>query len=272
MKKIYTLMIAAVAAFGFTSCSNNEVDEVIEQKQEMKLNISVADLDLNAATRAVKTGWEAGDKINIWFKGNMQQNPDLVIKYDGTKWDKDTSATLSGNEPAASGDILYFYEGRNNLSSYTYNYYSFIPAGSFDAPLALLFSGEVSYTYTAGTLSFNLDNWITRSEFQVVVTGIDPTAYELKCSNLMAATSITLATDWIAPGAIDFDEFTQGLANDDGAAFYFSVAEDNTASADYNFELRDKSTGVQYPYYVTGKAHPAGTFQAIKIDKAKFGL
>ena len=272
MKKIYTLMIAAVAAFGFTSCSNNEVDEVIEQKQEMKLNISVADLDLNAATRAVKTGWEAGDKINIWFKGNMQQNPDLVIKYDGTKWDKDTSATLSGNEPAASGDILYFYEGRNNLSSYTYNYYSFIPAGSFDAPLALLFSGEVSYTYTAGTLSFNLDNWKPWSEFQVVVTGIDPTAYELKCSNLMKGSGITLAETFIALSFADFNEYTQGIANADGAAFYFSEAEDDTASANYLFTLRNKATSAEYTYSVTGKAHTAGTFQAIKIDKAKFGL
>lgn len=272
MKKIYTLMIAAVAAFGFTSCSNNEVDEVIEQKQEMKLNISVADLDLNAATRAVKTGWEAGDKINIWFKGNMQQNPDLVIKYDGTKWDKDTSATLSGNEPAASGDILYFYEGRNNLSSYSYSYLSFIPAASFDAPIALLFSGVVSYTYTAGTLSFNLNNWKPLTEFQVVVTGIDPTAYELKCTNLMMSAAITLASDHISAGAVDFNIYTSGIANADGAAFYFTVAGDNTASATYTFTLKNTATSAEYTYSVPGKAHPAGTFQAIKIDKAKFGL
>lgn len=272
MKKIYTLMIAAVAAFGFTSCSNNNVEEVIEQKQEMKLNISVADLDLNAATRAVKTGWEAGDKINIWFKGNFQQNPDLVIKYDGTKWDKDTSATLSGNEPAASGDILYFYEGRNNLSSYSYLDLSFIYRGSFNAPLTLTFTGEASYTYSAGTLSFNLDNWDPMSEFQVVVTGIDPTAYELKCSNLLAASSITVTDTFVAPGAIDFNEYTSGIANADGAAFYFTVAEDNTASANYTFTLKNTATSAEYTYSVSGKAHPAGTFQAIKIDKAKFGL
>ncbi|MDO4956936.1 MAG: hypothetical protein Q4E60_07980 [Bacteroidales bacterium] len=272
MKKIYTLMIAAVAAFGFTSCSNNEVDEVIEQKQEMKLNISVADLDLNAATRAVKTGWEAGDKINIWFKGNMQQNPDLVIKYDGTKWDKDTSATLSGNEPAASGEIVYFYEGRNDLSSYSVILQSTQTVFNSDRKMGLLYSGTVSYTYTAGTLTFNMDNWKPLMEFQVVVTGIDPSNYQLKCNNLMLSNTMSVNATQIVRGNYTYDEYTNGVSNADGAAFYFGYAQDVTASATYNFTLKNKTTGVEYHYSVTGKAHTRGTFQGIKIDKAKFGL
>lgn len=274
MKKIYTLMIAAVAAFGFTSCSNNEVDEVIEQKKELKLNISVADLN-GAETRAVKTSWEAGDKINIWYDENKGSEPDLVIKYDGTKWAKDNTATVSGNEPAASGTLKFFYEGYNDLSKYTPSFISWLGA-SFGGIVNLVYSESTfhptSYTCTGGELTFNIEYWAPQTEVQVVVTDIDPAKYELKCSNLYRIGSIGVQDGFVSLGIGDLDEYVGGVANADGAAFYFSSPEDNTASADYLFALRDKSTGVEYLYSVTGKAHPAGTFQAIKIDKAKFGL
>lgn len=274
MKKIYTLMIAAVAAFGFISCSNNDVDEVMEQKKELKLNISVADLN-GAETRAVKTSWAAGDKINIWYDENKGPEPDLVIKYDGSKWGKDNTATVSGQEPATSGTLKFFYEGYNDLSKYTPSFISWLGA-SFDGIVNLVYSETTfhptSYTCTGDELTFNIEYWAPQTEVQVVVTDIDPAKYELKCSNLYAIGSIGVHDGFVSLGVTYLDEYVGGVANADGAAFYFSSPEDNTASATYTFTLKNTATSAEYTYSVSGKAHPAGTFQAIKINKAKFGL
>lgn len=83
MKKILTL-IAAMAAF--VACSKVDVtapDAGIAQNREIKFNINVGGFG-GPETKAVKTGWTSGDKINIWFNSNNYKTPDLVMTYDGS--------------------------------------------------------------------------------------------------------------------------------------------------------------------------------------------
>ena len=264
MKKIIIAFAALAAAFSLVSCSKEQAEAT---STDLKLNIKVANLDGSADTKAVKTGWESGDKINIWYEGNAQRNPDLVIKYDGSEWKKDESATVSGNKPAASGSIFYAYEGGNDLSKYT---------GSENTYYGInLIYGDnyykhTPYTYTDGTFSTNIENWTPATEFQVVVTDIDPAKYELKCSNLMQILGFGVAGKSLYTANVGYDKYVPGVANEDGAAFYYKTAKDRTATASYVFTLKNTETNEEMTYTVTGKTHMQGTFTAIKIDYSKF--
>lgn len=272
MKKIFVMMAAAVAALGFTSCSN-EVEEVAESSKELKVNVSVADLNMGAQTRAVKTGWEDGDKINIWYKGNTQLDPDLVIKYDGTNWAKDASATVSGKEPSESGEICFVYEGGNDLSKYEKNTSLHAYRGTMNLVFSSNSSHPTTYTYSEGVLSFEIgtDNWYPQSEFQVVVTGIDPTKYQLKCSNLLKFVAFGVNINGISTANDDYDQYVSGVANPDGAAFYFKGAKVLSDAANYVFTIKNLDTNEEKTYTVTGKA-VTNAFTAIKIDASKFGI
>ena len=82
MKRIIIAFAAIAAAFSLVSCNKEQIEA---PSTELKLNIKVANLDGSADTKAVKTGWVAGDKLNIWFDETNYTNPDLVIKYDGSE-------------------------------------------------------------------------------------------------------------------------------------------------------------------------------------------
>lgn len=82
-----------------------------------------------------------------------------------------------------------------------------------------------SYTYTDGTLSIDIQNWAALSEFQVVVTGIDPSKYQLKCTNLMQYITFSVTSKTVTSGNVTFDRYVNGFPNADGAAFYFRTAK-----------------------------------------------
>ncbi|MBQ0029440.1 MAG: hypothetical protein MJZ24_07020 [Paludibacteraceae bacterium] len=276
MKKYLLMLATAVVALGFASCSNEEEDETPAPKSEIKLNISVCNLDGGnddnggVSTKAAKSGWVNGDKINIWYDENFGEKPDLVIKYNGTNWTIDTEVETSENVPSASGTIKFLYEGYNDLSKYIVT----SPSSSstkWGETFNLTFGSErysAEYTYEDGTISFSINKWIPLSEFQVVVTGIAADEYELKCDALLKAAGFIVNSKGVSTSNSAYNYYTNGVANADGAAFYFRANK----SDNYTFTLKNKTTGVEYTYTATGKSHSQYTFTAVKIDKSKFGL
>lgn len=264
MKKIIVAFAALAAAFSLASCSKEQIET---PSDDIKINIKVANLDGTPDTRAVKTGWVSGDKINIWYEGNSQRNPDLVIMYDGSEWKKDAAATVSGKVPAESGKMFYFYEGGNDLSKYTGSTNTYY---GFNLVFGDNYYRPTTYTYTDGIFSADIEYWSPATEFQIVVTDIAPAKYELKCSNLlkMSGFGVTGATFYTANSG--YDQYVPGVANEDGAAFYFKTAQDCTASAIYVFTLRNIETAEEKTYTVTGKTHDQSALTAIKIAFGKF--
>lgn len=55
--------------------------------------------DYSGATKAVKTGWEAGDVIFVFFEG-AQAPRHLQMRYDGTSW---TCVEMNGENPESLG-------------------------------------------------------------------------------------------------------------------------------------------------------------------------
>lgn len=274
MKKIVMLMAAAVAAFGISSCSKEIEDNTPTQEEakEFTLDISVANLDGSVETRAVKKGWEVGDRINIWFDRNYQATPDLVIKFDGNDWHRD--ATLSsGNSPVIGGGyIKYFYEGFNDLTKYPY----LTNDGSGPATSNLFYGDSAvdydytRYTYADGVLGFEIKYWKIRTEFQIVIPGIDPDKYMLKSDRLLVSDGVKIRGGSTAPNNINqYNYYTNGVANADGAAFYFLDTNDN-GTTDYHFTLENKETHTRYIYTAKDKTHKAETFSAIRLNLENF--
>ena len=115
MKKVMTkvLLLAGFAAMvSLAACSEITTPEE-PATNEIQLDIKVSDIEGNVDTKAVKSSWVSGDKIYIWYDENVSAYPDLVIKYDGSTWATDKSATVSGKTPAASGILKYAYTSSN---------------------------------------------------------------------------------------------------------------------------------------------------------------
>ncbi len=152
MKKIFMAAMALVMAV-FTSCSKDDVQ--LERNNELKVTFNVVDkAGFDADTRAVKTGWEAGDEVLIVMQGKEDawRGEDLSynylkLRYNGTSWTinltgLDKSLLESGKKysaiyhpgtitvekkyPASDEYYLTGYKGGEHLynsssSTYTYN-------------------------------------------------------------------------------------------------------------------------------------------------------
>lgn len=179
MKKIFAMMVAVVAALCVSSCSN-DLEEVVETNNEIKLNITVSDINKGNQTRAAKSGWVAGDKIMIWYKGALVSGkpaPDLVIKYDGTTWAVDATAEVSGKTPSASGELcaayMSVYPERIDYWSGA-NFYKPVLVFNY-APMPLAVRTPMyqycEYTYADGCLTTTLDKWEYATALRFVVKG-----------------------------------------------------------------------------------------------------
>lgn len=165
MKKILAIFGAAIAISAISCSKVQTVEPVPVANEPIKLNITFPD----QLAKGVKTAWTAGDKLNIWFYNNDSVNhasPDLVITYDGTEW---TAGELrTGAALAASGDnMTLLYEGYNDLSSYTYDWYNegawfhqySYNSGSYYSNPLIFYAQQQAYSFSANTLSATITSW-----------------------------------------------------------------------------------------------------------------
>ena len=123
MKRVY-LFISVLVLSLLWSCTKGQIDNPAESHVEplgpIKLNITVS--APGEDTKAAKTAWMSGDKINLWFDGSgaNQTLPDLVVTYDGESW---AAGTLrDGCSLESSGQLLALYEAYNDISADRYSY------------------------------------------------------------------------------------------------------------------------------------------------------
>lgn len=281
------IFAAAVAALGMASCSKSEIEEPSTNITDIKLNISVADLE-SAATKAAKTGWVNGDKINIWFEGNAQENPDLVIKYNGSSWVKDNTAILSGNNPNASGKLnaVYVQNGMNGMSYSTESstgvfhfprYQDFIDGNFENKPVATdltVTCSKIDYTCDNGLLTSHLLNWNFGTNFQVVITGLNEDTWALSSSVSHMISKVTIPSDntsVIVSGSSMNSQYVLSQENADGKAFYFDQTI-GYLDTDVTFSLFNITRGKKYTFTATNKrlSSDHGSMLNVKIEFSKF--
>lgn len=271
MKKIY-ILLASAAALLAASCNKIEAPIPGGSSSEIKLNVTVSGFG-GSDTKAAKTGWVSGDKINIWFddwnlKSQTENHvPDMVISYDGSAWAISSQVEgLSSRLKNPGGNLTAVYEGFNDLSKYTYQWYNrgewFNPANEYlaDANNRAYHNSMVvhkecnSYSYDGTTLTANLDNWVFTTGFKVLIKGSTLSADESYLQVKKAAKdeyADAKGAFVVCPGSVypgisngssNYKGFAGGVQEADGIAFYYESL--SASGEDIEFNLYNGSTKV----------------------------
>ena len=304
MKK--TIILAGFALMAaFSSCNKSEMPEAATT-DGIKLNITVA--DLNPETKAVKSGWENGDRLNLYFEGwnesatsdNYQKEPDMILKYDGSKWLIESQVeSLSSRLKSTGGKFTALWESGNDLIGYRLKWYDHAVwyqhsynrnqytsyNDTYHSPM-VVHSAGVEYTFDGSTLTANISSWEFDTKFKVLVktedTGLKGKANDLVLQVKVGETgyanpkgAIVVNRDYImfllSNGSSNYIGMQGAVAESDGLAFYY-VYCDATASDTIIFSLIDTTDGTTKTYSVSGKTLDSNsyTFKAISIDYSKF--
>ena len=268
------------------------------------LDLDIAGFEGAGDTKALKNGWADGDKLNLWFddwntKKVNNPTPDLVITYDGTKW---TAGELAaGRSLREGGKFSVMYEGSNNLSEYTPDFFSisqffrphkelYAVGNVYFMPLVYVCNG-INYTYAGNKLSATISGWKTYTPLKVSVKGLNPS--EAKSYILQAADVTTpgaeMYPDCIGGIVIDVSDYCPtfsrlkpgssgcmgGVPDADGVAFYYNSCNFN--NADIEFRLFKKNASGDFEQTAnapkfTGKDLVTDDKKTIGIviDKSKF--
>ena len=297
MKRLSIIAMSAIAALLSASCNKSIETPVVPAPQ----GSIILDLDIAGFagdTKAVKNDWAVGDKLNLWFDDwNYKEQkdnptPDLVITYDGSKW---TAGELAaGRSLRPSGKFSVMYEGFNDLSKYTPD---FFPISQFFMPhkelyavgkvyfMPLVFECErINYTYADNKLSATISGWKTPTALKVSVKGLNPE--DAKSYILQTAGVTTSGTevypDCIGGIVIDVSDYCPtfdllkpgssgcmgGVPDADGVAFYYNSCD--FTDADIEFRLFKKNASGAFEK--TAKA-PKFTGKTLVTDGKKiFGI
>lgn len=247
MKKF--ALIFAMMATVFASCSKNELpaDEPTV-RNPIKLNITVSNPNADDTKAAIKSDWVLNDVIQIWYDSNKQALPDLVVKYDGTNWVEDGTASVSGNNPSPSGFVKAVYS--NNVAV----------------------AAKDPYTYSDATMSFNLLTWTFLTELQVVIKDITEnySNYTLSCARFASYEGFEVGDDSITAVVGAKGKSVAGIANSDGIAFAFATNDLWDVSGLFNFYLTTPAEGnKEYPATITVTS-PGSKMKGLTTSYGKF--
>lgn len=283
MKKLFTLM-AASAALAFTSCDNDEIVPAEEFATSNDVKVEIAVAPMMDGTRALKTGWETGDKINIWFdNATCTVLPQCVLTYDGANW---VSSSVDASVLSASGGFFAIYESSNKMFQKTYE------DGEVSVPYVELEdltriydgilscqSGYVSYTYSSedNKLTAAISIWYLINNYQVVVSGLteDPSNYAMEVrllddTDYRSSVLESISFNDIGFGTSGIPSPVRGCANTDGVAFYFMFLPEET-NANYQFRLYDIKNDEWLECTKNGTVpSPSEGFYGIKLKAGDF--
>ena len=308
MKRSSIIIASALAAMLSASCSKSiETPAAPSPGEGIILDLNIAGFDGAGDTKAVKKGWAAGDKLNLWFDDwnyTEQANnpiPDLVITYDGSKWTAD--ALAAGRSLNPNGKFSVVYEGFNDLTKYDSKFES---GGQVYCPPSDLFGGlrvrqcnivyfktSLDYTYADNKLTATISDWETYSGVKILVKGLN----SAEAANYMLNAKNITANEFlfeIAGFSIDpensssgyyphvysiiggYSGYVLGVPDTDGVAFYYRDA--NFTNADIEFRLFKKNAAsgkfdeaAKAPKF-TGKTlvTDGKSVKGVAIDKSKF--
>ena len=300
MKRLSIIAVTAIAALLSASCNKSIETPIVPAPQgSIILDLDIAGFEGAGDTKALKNGWAAGDKLNLWFDDwnyTAQANnptPDLVITYDGAKWTAGEIA--AGRSLRAGGKFSVMYEGSNNLSEYTPDFFfssqrfsphkeSYAGVNVYFMPLVCVCDG-ISYTYAGNKLSATISGWKTYTPLKVSVKGLNPEdakRYILQVADVTTP-GAEMYPDCIGGILIDISDFCPtfslvvsgssngyigGVPDTDGVAFYYHGC--NFTNADIEFRLFKKNAGGKFEK--TAKAPKFTGKDLVTDDKKTIGI
>lgn len=278
MKRFLLAAVTFVLVAGFSSCTK-DFDTLVENtNNDIKVVFRVADKDgFEDATRAVKTGWEAGDKIVVFFSTGTEwlladgNANNLLLTYDGSNWS--ARANSIGDELLASASGYFFavhYDGEwSGIEEPSWPTGRYIFNG-YKGGVILSASGE----YTIA------DNVITLPELTLK---LDASAVQFSVKNLASVegdwalyvnddrtkengySDSDIVSPWVGYnyGSIQIYPYSatsamlstldrahaQGVVNGEDISFFGTFDNQNsTITTNYLFALKNNTTGKVYYY------------------------
>lgn len=263
MKKYLILMLAAAAAL--VSCGKDTLAPETVQATPITFNLSANHPD---ATKAVKSGWESGDAIFVFFTGAAAPKH-LKMTYDGTSW---TSAEY--NAATQTAGALGLKNGDTGTMRAV-----FLPFGS-DAVVSAsgtsFVFGKTYYTYyLTATLPYNVTDNAVSGAFNMVI----PEGYVQFFVEDASATDggYTLGTDAVIPvgvASIDKDgnvvETSDKVAGNDMTGYAYSEGylfsgklNGSYTYGGYYFAKTKTADNSRADYFVSGKT--LASHSAVKL-------
>ena len=149
MKKVFVILIALAATM--VACDKvADVNDPMDSVKDIVFNMEVKQADAQD-TKAVKTGWEKGDKVYVFFKGLVGADKYAIFSYDGSAWTKDANAITAGDLESVAGDkqltAVYFPFG---TPIFTAN------GDKFDVTAEQSYYLSVNTTYTSAVVDESL--------------------------------------------------------------------------------------------------------------------
>lgn len=234
MRKALMILLTTAA---LVSCDKGVMDNPTEEspslETEITFNLTAHHPD-GAATKAVKTGWEAGDVIFVFFN-NVAAPKYLKMSYDGSVWSNtQMNGTVEGTLGLAEGStgsmravylpfgnaLTVGAEGTSfTFSETTYSYY---------------LTGTLGYAVTDGEVSGAFDMYIPEGYVQFFLDDADASE----------ATEIELREPHLTP---------QGIASisADGTITHTSMAHGAPLKG-YVYDKAVKETGESKGYLFSG--------------------
>ena len=152
MKRITLLTIVSVALMALSACNKEEVPA----SKTLKLDLNIIH---DSYTKAVKTGWESGDKIYVFFgKPEDHTTPAfLTLTFDGSSWTEAWTAGLEAEIAATESGKLHAIYTPGKLGTISYSSYDKRYNFNGSDPGWYLKCENVSYTVSDGVLAATLN-------------------------------------------------------------------------------------------------------------------
>ena len=263
MKKYLILMLAAAAAL--VSCGKDTLALETVQATPITFNLSANHPD---ATKAVKSGWESGDAIFVFFTGAAAPKH-LKMTYDGTSW---TSAEY--NAATQTAGALGLKNGDTGTMCAV-----FLPFGSDATVSADGTSFKFSTTYYAYYLTATLPYTVTDNAVSGAFNMVIPEGYVQFFVEDASATNggYTLGTDAVIPvgvASIDKDgnvvETSDKVAGNDMTGYAYSEGylfsgklNGSYTYGGYYFAKTKTADNSRADYFVSGKT--LASHSAVKL-------
>ena len=264
MKKTFAILWVALVALMF-SCKKESIEEP-ENLNEILPEKIIFDLTAThpESTKAIKTGWESGDVIFVFFTGKAAPAY-LEMRWDGTEW-KNTPKGLSlSNGESGTMRAVYLPYGSSltvqadgssfRFSETQYSYYltATRPYKVSEGKVSATFNMSIPEGYVQFYIPASADDFTLRQDY------ITPVGVAL----VQADGTISETTDKAAGDAMT------GYAYGEGRQFSGIISADaDGQSRHWWFSLKNESTGTQHTFFRPGKSLSKGYAVSLpEVDK-----
>ncbi len=276
MKKITLLTIFGLALMALSACNKEEVTA----SRTLKLDLNIIH---DSDTKAVKTGWESGDKIYVFF-GKPADHPTpayLTLTFDGSSWTEAWTAGLEAEIASTASGTLHAVYTPGKLGTMSYSTY-LKTYQFFDGDTGWYLKCEkVSYTVSEGVLAATLNMARPSNFVQFYLEGQAANAGKLQFSGdkILKVKVSSISETGFKQGSHGYGSAIDGVAYKGGLMFS-GILKSDARGIETSHTLKitdtkgtvDKADDVVYTITATKKMKVNDAFVLPALDNAAWAV